>query len=453
MNDSANQSTAERPREQRRELEQIVGEVLAMARQAGASAAQAEAYFAEGLGVTVRLGEVDILEHTRDRGLAVTVYLGHKKGSVSCGDLQPETLRTAVERAVTIARYTEEDPYCGLADAELMAAELPELDLWHPTTLSADQAIERALRCEQAARDSDSRITNSDGASVERNVFMNAYGNSHGFLASEWSTVYNQSAALIAGRGDSMQSDYWWDSSRVFSDLEAPETTGKKAAQRTLARLNGRQLPTMSAPVLFTPRIASGVIGHLVNAVTGSALYQRSSFLVDQQGERLFPEWFTIDEDPLLRRGMRSSAFDNDGVATRQQPLIADGRLARYVLSAYSGRRLGLSTTANAGGVRNLIVRPGADDFDAMVRRLGRGLIVDDVMGQGVNTVTGDYSRGASGFWVEDGEIAYPVEEVTIASNLRDMFANVVAVGSDLDHRRNIQSPSLLLAKMTIAGS
>lgn len=438
---------------QRRQLEQVVADALQMARDMGATAAEADASLDEGLGVSVRLGEVETVEHTRDRGLSVTVYQGQHKGTASCGDLEPDTIRETVQRAIDIARFTQEDPYCGLADESLMAQTFPDLDLFHPVQVTATEAIERALRCEQAGRDEDSRVTNSEGASYGTNLAIGAYGNSHGFLASDWGTSYSQSIALIAGTGSGMQRDYWWDSRRCLDALESPEDTGRTAAQRTVKRLGAHQVKTAVVPILFSPYMASVLLNHMVSAASGTALYKRSSFLLDHMGKAIFPEWINITENPLLKQGKRSSAFDAEGVATHEQPLIQDGVLARYVLSSYSARRLGMETTANAGGTRNLIVTPGQYSFDELIQQMGTGLIVDEVMGQGVNTVTGDYSRGAAGYWVENGEIQHAVQEVTIAGNLRDVFMNIVAMGKELDTRGNLHAPALLVEKMTLAGA
>ncbi|MCG8466241.1 MAG: metalloprotease PmbA [Xanthomonadales bacterium] len=444
-------------RAQRKQMEQVIADALQQARDLGATAAEADASLDEGLGVSVRLGEVETVEHTRDRGLTITVYQGQRRGSASCGDLEPATIQETVRRAMDIAKYTQEDPYCGLADAELMAREFPDLDLCHPADLSADAAIERALACEQAGRDADSQINNSEGASFGKNLSISAYGNSHGFVASDYGTSFSQSIALIAGEGDGMQRDYWWDSHRVLDQLEAPELTGRTAAERTVKRLGASQVPTAVVPVLFTPRMAAGLIGHLVSAAAGSALYKRSSFLLDRLQEQLFPSWMNIIEDPFLPQGKRSAAFDAEGVATQRSALIADGCLARYILGSYSARRLGMTTTANAGGTRNLLVNAGGDaggkDFEALVKQMDRGLIVDEVMGQGVNTVTGDYSRGAAGFWVENGQVSQAVQEVTIAGNLNQVFADIIAAGNDVDQRGNIHAPSLLVEKMTVAGA
>lgn len=453
MNDSANQPAWERLREEKSLLQETVQEALRLARGFGATAAEADAYFDEGLGVTVRLGEVETVEHTRDKGLSVTVYHGLRKGSANCGDLNPITVRETVERACTIAKYTQEDPYCGLADAELMATQFPDLDLCHPVAITPDQAIERALICEQAGRDSDPRITNSEGASVSRGASVSAYGNSHGFLASDWGTRYNQGAAFIAGADDAMQRDYWWDANRLLERLQDPAETGRIAARRTLDRLGAKQVPTATVPILLSPKIAASVIGNLVMAVAGGSLYRRSSFLLDQLGEQLFPEWLNIIEKPLLPRASNSSAYDAEGVATSNRPLIDHGRLSRYVLGSYSARRLEMKSTGNAGGVRNLCVMPGTASRDDLIRQMGRGLLVEELLGQGVNPVTGDYSRGAAGFWVENGEIVHPVQEVTIAGNLKDMYQTIQALGNDLDERSNIQSPSMLIDRMMVAGS
>jgi len=440
--------------DEREELAGIVQRCLRQAARLGADQAEVDAESHRGLSVTVRLGEVETVEHSRDRGLSVTVYGGHCKGSASSADLGADSVRDAVEKAATIARYTQEDRANGLADAALMAETWPDLDLWHPRQISVDEAIERALAVESAGRELDPRIANSEGATFGVEFAARAYGNSHGFIGTEHATNFHQDVALVASQGGRMQRDYWWDSRRRWQTLESAGATGRRAAERTLARLGARSVPTARVPVLFAPEMARGLIGHLVSAVSGGALYRGASFLLDHAGQRIFPAGVDIVEHPHLARGPASAGFDGDGVATRDPgPLVSDGVLERYVLGSYSARRLGLETTANAGGVRNLRVAPGSRDQQALIAGLERGLVVTELMGQGVNTVTGDYSRGASGFWVENGEIQHPVEEVTIAGNLKDMFADIEALGSDLDTRASLQVPSLLVGRMTVAGS
>ncbi|MEE4173950.1 MAG: metalloprotease PmbA [Xanthomonadales bacterium] len=433
-------------------LEVRVAEALDLARRGGAEQAEVTASLQGGLNVTARLGEVETIEHTRDRGLSVTVYIKQAKGHASSADLSDASLRNSVERALDIARYTAADSCNGLADPERMATLFPDLDLWHPSVLDADAAIERALRMEDRGRAA-TGITNSEGASVSSSFGVSVYGNSHGFLGRSDGTRFGQSCVLIAGEGGGMQRDYWYDSSRAFEDLEAPESTGEKAAERTLRRIGARKVATGKFPVLFAPEIARSILGHLVGGVSGGALYRNASFLKDTLGERLFPEGIDIVERPLLPRGPGSTAFDGEGVAVSDRALVEGGVLQSYVLSSYSARRLGLETTGNAGGVHNLFIEGKAPPAADLVGQLGTGLLVTEVMGQGVRMVTGDYSRGAAGFWVNNGVVEHPVEEVTIAGNLRDMFRGIAAVGDDVDRRGNLQCGSLLIEGMTVAGS
>jgi PmbA protein len=433
-------------------LQQQVQEALRLARKAGATDAEVAAHTSQGLAVTVRLGEVETLEHMQDRSLSVTAYIGQRKGSASSADLGPDSLDECVSRAVDIARFTQEDRANGLADPERLATDFPDLDLWHPAPMDAEAAIERALACEAAGR-ADARISNSEGANFSAGLGLSVLGNSSGFIGRSAGTRYDQSCVLLAGEGDGMQRDYSFDSRRCLEDLEPPDETGAEAARRTVRRLGAGQLPTAEMPVLLSPEVARGLLGHLVAAISGSALYRNASFLKDRAGERIFPEWVTVTERPRLPRGPGSAAFDGDGVATSECRIIDAGVLSGYVLSSYSARRLGLQTTGNAGGVRNLLLRPGGDRTDDLMGQMGDGLLVTEVMGQGVNLVTGDYSRGAAGFLVENGEIARPVEGVTIAGRLPDMFAALSSAGSDIDTRGNIQSGSILIRTMMVAGA
>jgi PmbA protein len=433
-------------------LAAIAEDVIRLARAKGASEADVAASIDLGLSVGVRLGEVETVERTRDRGVSVTVYFGRRKGSAHTADLDPKSIGQTVEHACAIARYTEEDPANGLADPALLAKEIPELDLWHPWDITPEEAIALGVEIEDAGRAFDPRIDNSDGASVQVGASLTAYANSLGFVGTERGTHHSLSVALIAEDENGMQRDYWYDSVRRASDFMPAAQLGRRAAERTVSRLGARRLSTRDCPVLLVPEVARSLIGHFLSAVSGGALYRRASFLVDHVGKPVFPAWMQIVERPHILRGHGSTAFDSEGVATRDSDLVRDGVLARYILGSYSARKLGLVSTANAGGVQNIVVGTGTDDFAAMLRRMGTGLLVTELMGQGVSMITGDYSRGASGFWVENGEIAYPVEEITIAANLRDMFKGIAAIGSDVDQRSHILTGSILLERMTIAG-
>ncbi len=432
-------------------LAELADDVVRRARAAGASQAEVSANSDTGLSVNVRLGEVETVERTRDRGFGLTVYFGQRKGSASTADLNPDSVQATIDQACAIARYTEDDPCAGLADAERMATTFPDLDLWHPWDIGVDRAIALGQEIEAAGRAVDG-IDNSEGAGVQVGASLGVYANSHGFVGRERSTRHGLSCVLLASDAGGMQRDYWYDEVRAAPDLMPADALGRKAAARTLARLGARRLSTRQCPVLFAPETARGLIGHLLAAASGGALYRNASFLVGQAGKAILPDWLSIDEQPLLPRGHGSAVFDAEGVATRESPLVEHGVLARYLLGSYSARKLGLESTANAGGVHNLLVAHGEDDFDAMLRRMDTGLLLAEVMGQGVNIVTGDYSRGAAGFWVEHGEIAYPVEEITVAGNLRDMFAHIAAVGADVDRRSRILTGSILVEGMTVAG-
>jgi PmbA protein len=432
-------------------LEAQVRLALERARARGATDAEVYAQFSRGLSVNVRLGDVETLEHMQDRGISVTVLIGRRKGQASSADLRPETVAACVDRALDIARYTEEDPCNGLADPARLAQGDPDLDLWHPSPVDAETAIRRALECEAAGR-AEPRISNSEGAAFDAGLGLAVYGNSNGFTGRSSGTHYSQSCVLLAGSGDGMQRDYSYDARRRLDDLEPVEATGAEAARRTVSRLGARQLPTAAMPVLFAPRIAAGLVGHLVGAISGSSLMRNASFLKGRAGERIFPEWFRLAERPHLRRGANSANFDSEGVATLARDIVEQGVLTGYALSSYTARRLGLETTGNAGGVRNLLVAPGGGGQGDLLGALGDGFYVTEVMGQGVNLVTGDYSRGASGFLVRGGRIEHPVEEVTIAGNLADMFRDVVAAGEDIDTRGNIHSGGLLIGRMMVAG-
>ncbi|KAB8318525.1 metalloprotease PmbA [Tolypothrix campylonemoides VB511288] len=426
---------------------------LDQARARGASQAEVSCSEERGLSVAVRMGEVETVESTRDRGVALTVYFGHRKGSASTADLREDSLLATVEQACAIARHTEDDPAAGLADAGLMAREPREFDAWHPWTIDADRAVDLALACEDAGRAADARVGNSDGASLGTGQTLSVYANTHGFVGRERATQHSLGCALIAGQGDAMQRDGWYSVGLSADELEDAAHIGRRAAERTVARLDARTIPTGEVPVLFAAEIARSLIGHLVGAISGSALYRRASFLFDAVGQPLFPAWFALHERPHLARGLRSGWFDADGVATRESAIVEDGVLMRYVLGSYSARKLGLQTTGNAGGVHNLEVAANAGDLPSLLRGMGRGLLVTELMGQGVNTVTGDYSRGAAGFWIEDGAIAHAVDGITIAGNLRRMFGAIEAVGTDVDRRSHIRTGSILVGRMTVAGA
>jgi len=435
-------------------LQDVVASALAEARRQGASQYEVDASLSQGLGTTVRLGEVDTIEYQRDRGLAVTVYFGKRKGSASTADLGREAVRATVEKACAIARYTAEDPYAGLVEPEYLARDIPDLDLDHPWGLAAEDAIAIARRCEQAGRAVDPRIANSEGASVSSQRHTGVYGNSLGFLAGFSGTSHSVSCSLIAQEGEQMLRDYWFTTARDPADLDAAESVGATAGKRALARLGARKLATRKASVLFSPDMARGLYRHFIGAIRGPSQYRKASFLLNAAGEEVFPTFLQMHERPHIPKGLASAPFDDEGAATRDRELVANGILQGYVLGSYSARRLGLKPTGNAGGVHNLIVEAAADSppYDALLRRMGSGLLVTELMGQGVNGVTGDYSRGAGGFWIENGSVAYPVHEVTIAGNLRDIYRNIVAVGSDVDVRGSIRCGSVLIGEMTIAG-
>jgi PmbA protein len=436
------------------ELKNIVSEALAHARKIGATQAEADVSLQKGLTTTVRLGEVETVEYQRDRGMGVTVYFGKRKGSASTADLTPRAVAETVEKACDIARYTAEDDCAGLADPEELARDIPDLDLDHPWDLPPEEAVECARVCEAAGRSVDSRITNSEGATVGSHRGVRVYGNSHGFLAGYPSTSHSVSCVLLAQAGEDMQRDYWYSSARDARDLEAAETIGRKAGVRAVARLGARKIATQKAPVLYAPEVARGLIGHFLGAVRGSSQYRKSSFLLGAAGQQVFPSFIALAERPHILKGLGSSPFDGEGVATRDRELVRGGVLDGYVLGSYSARKLGLRTTGNAGGTHNLLVESGNGGLgtDALLRELGTGLLVTELMGQGVNGVTGDYSRGASGYWVENGAISYPVHEITIAGNLRDMYRNIAALGDDIDVRGGVRVGSILISEMTIAG-
>ena len=434
-------------------LQEQVEQIIAEARRQGASACEVAVSMEQGLSTTVRQREVETVEFNRDQGFGITLYVGQRKGSASTSASGEAAIRETVAAALAIAKHASEDACAGLADAALMARELPDLDLYHPWSIAPEQAVELALTCEEAAFATDKRISNADGTSLSTHQGCRVYGNSHGFIGGYASTRHSLSCVMIAEGDGQMQRDYWYDVNRQGELLADPAKIGRLAAERSVARLGARPVPTCEVPVLFAPELATGLFGHFLAAISGGNLYRHSSFLEGALGQRLFPEWLNLDERPHIPRAMGSATFDGDGLATYGKPFVAGGELVSYILGTYSGRKLGLPSTANSGGVHNLFVSHGDEDQRALLKRMGRGLLVTELMGQGLNLVTGDYSRGAAGFWVENGEIQFPVQEVTIAGNLRDMFSRIVAVGSDLELRGNIRTGSVLIERMTVAGS
>lgn len=443
----------------RADFEELVDFALEHARRLGATDSGAEASEGCGLSVSVRKGELETVERNRDKSLGITVYVGNQRGNASTSDFSRPAIERTVQAAYDIARFTAQDPVAGLPDLDEVApqAEQPDLDLFHPWDVTSEQAAELALRCERAAFDTDARITNSEGAGVsaQQSHFFSAH--SHGFRGGYASSRHSISVAPIAGRGEHMQRDAWYSSMRSAAELASPEAVGRYAAERALARLHGRKIATTQCPVLFESPLAAGLMGTYVQATSGGSLYRKSTFLLDSLGKQVLPEHVDISEDPFVRRGKGSAAFDEEGVRTRARKVVDAGRVEGYFLSSYSARKLGMKTTGNAGGSHNLtmtsrLTQPG-DDLVQMLKKLGTGLFVIELMGQGVNYVTGDYSRGASGFWVENGEIAFPVQEITIAGNLRDMFQGIEAIGADTYNYGAKTVGSILVNRMKVAGS
>ncbi len=433
-------------------LRNIARDMLDYARQRGASAASVEVSEGFGQGVTVRQGAVETIEYNRDKSLGITAYIGRQRGNASTSDFTPQAMRDTVDAALSIARYTAKDDCSGLPDADMLAHDSPDLDLYHPWDLSVDAAIELAQQCEQAALDTDARISNSEGATVNLHEAQFVLANSLGFIGGFPSSRHSLSCAVIAGHDDAMERDYWYAIARDAKDLPDVQQIGRIAAERTVRRLNARQIKTMQVPVLFEAPIASGLLGSFVNAVSGGSLYRKSSFLLDQLGQTVFAPHINITDVPDIPKGLASGPFDNEGVQTQRRVIVENGVLRGYFLGSYSARKLGLRSTGNAGGNHNLILQSGALDFSGLLNTMSRGLLVTELLGQGINQVTGDYSRGAAGFWVENGEIQYPVQEITIAGNLKDMFRNIVAVGNDVLVQGSRQCGSILVEGMTIAG-
>jgi len=433
-------------------LRDVVELALAEAGRLGASSAEADASLSQGLSVNARLGDVETIEHNRDKSLSVSVYFGQRSGAATTSDMSEAAVAATVKAACDIARLTAEDDCGGLADAAEMAREFPELDLWHPWGPTAEEALTMAIECEDAARATSPRITNSEGATVNSHEGIGIYANTHGFRGTRYGTRHSLSCAVIASDEQGMERDYWYSIVRDRRALQAAREVGEIAARRSLQRLGARQLGTRQAPVIFEAPVASSLLSHFVSAVNGGNLYRRSSFLIDHLGKQVFPAHVTLAERPHAPGRLASANFDSEGVATRERDIVHAGILEGYVLNSYAARKLGLRTTGNAGGVHNLEISHGDQGLDELLRQVGRGLLVTELIGFGVNTVTGDYSRGAAGFWIENGEIAYPVSEITIAGNLRDMFLAVEAVGNDTLQRGPICTGSIVIGNMTIAG-
>jgi len=437
--------------EQRKTLEQAVATALELAK-TSTDGAEVAVTKTSGISVSTRYGEVENVEFNSDGALGITVYRQQCKGSASSTDLSPDAIRRTVQAAIDIARYTSPDPCTGVADRDLLAFDAPDLDLFHPTDLDPDRAIDLAARAEQAALKTDPRITNTEGGSFNSHVGIKVFGNSHGMIQSYSSSRHSLSSSVIAEANGDMERDYAYTIGREFSDLKSPEWVGQECARRTLARLSPRKLATMKAPVIFAAEVATGLFGHLVGAISGGSVYRKSTFLLDSLGQQILPEWLTIHEQPHLLKGLASAPFDSEGVRTEQRDIIKDGVLQNWLLTSYSARKLGLKSTGHAGGIHNWRIAGQGDSFNQLLKRMGTGLVVTELMGQGVSGITGDYSRGAAGFWVENGEIQYPVSEITIAGNLKEMWRNIVTVGSDIETRSNIQCGSVLIPEMNIAG-
>ena len=438
---------------QEQELRQAVSFAVELATKAGASAEVAVTKVS-GLSVSARLQEIENVEFTNDGALGISVYMGQQKGNASTSDLSESAIKNAVEAALAIAKYTSPDDCTGLADKDLMAFNAPDLELYHAADVNVDKATELALQAEKAALEADERIINSNGASFNSHTGVKVYGNSHGMLQSYLSSRYSLSCSVIGGVEDTLENDYEYTISREFDKLQSPIWVGENCAKKVVSRLNPQKLSTREVPVIFLNDVATGIISHFAAAISGGSLYRKSSFLLDHLGKQVLPDWFNISERPHLLRRLASTPFDSEGVRTQDCEIVEGGILQTYLVTSYSGKKLGMPSTGHAGGIHNWLVKPNlTGGLTALLRQMGTGLLVTDVMGQGVNIVTGDYSRGASGFWVENGEIQYPVAEITIAGQLQDMLKNMVAVADDIEHRSNIQTGSILLDKMKISGN
>ena len=438
---------------QEQTLRDAVSFAIETAQKAGATA-EVGVTKVSGLSVSTRLQEIENVEFTNDGALGISVYLGQQKGNASTSDLSEEAIKNTVEAALAIAKYTSPDDCTGLADKELMAFEAPDLALYHGANVDVEQATKLALKAEKAALEYDAKIVNSNGASFNSHTGVRVYGNTHGMLQSYLSSRYSLSCSVIGGELDQLENDYEYTVSREFDALSSADWVGQNCAKKVIARLNPQKLSTREVPVIFLNDVATGLISHLTGAISGGSLYRKSSFLLDHLGKQVLPDWFQISERPHLLKRLASTPFDSEGVRTQDLEIIQDGVLQTYLLTSYSGRKMGMQSTGHAGGIHNWLVKPNlTGGLTALLRQMGTGLLVTDVMGQGVNIVTGDYSRGAAGFWVENGEIQYPVAEITIAGQLQDMLKNIVAVADDIEHRSNIQTGSILLDKMKISGN
>lgn len=438
---------------QEQTLRDAVSFAIETAQKAGATA-EVGVTKVSGLSVSTRLQEIENVEFTNDGALGISVYLGQQKGNASTSDLSKEAIKNTVEAALAIAKYTSPDDCTGLADKELMAFEAPDLALYHGASVDVEQATKLALEAEKSALEYDAKIVNSNGASFNSHTGVRVYGNTHGMLQSYLSSRYSLSCSVIGGELDQLENDYEYTVSREFDALSPADWVGQNCAKKVIARLNPQKLTTREVPVIFLNDVATGLISHLTGAISGGSLYRKSSFLLDHLGKQVLPDWFQISERPHLLKRLASTPFDSEGVRTQDLEIIQDGVLQTYLLTSYSGRKMGMQSTGHAGGIHNWLVKPNlTGGLTALLRQMGTGLLVTDVMGQGVNIVTGDYSRGAAGFWVENGEIQYPVAEITIAGQLQDMLKNIVAVADDIEHRSNIQTGSILLDKMKISGN
>ncbi len=440
------------PEEDKHRLERLGALAIEEAGKCGASAAELSASTNRGLSVKVRMGEVDTVEHHRDKSMGITVYFGTRKASATSTDFSEAAVCETVRAACGIAKFTSEDPHAGLADASLMARDIPDLDLYHPWDIDVVKAIELAIKTESAARDYDKRITNADGTAVSQYQGTSLYCNSHGFCGSVSGTRHGLSCSVIASENSHMQRDYWYSTDRDPDSLDRASLVGRKAAMQAVSRLGARSVKTGEFPVLFSAEMTRGLISGFISSISGSALYRRNSFNLDKLGKQVFSDFVRISEDPLISRALGSSPFDGDGLARRPRDIVSNGILKGYVLSTYTARKLGMQSTANSGGARNVTLHGGKYSEKELLNQLGTGLLVTEMMGQGIKLATGDYSRGAAGFWVEEGQIKHPVQEVTVAGNLRDMFMNIVAIGNTLDTRGNIRTPAIIVRCMTVAG-